>query len=134
MTVTSRCRVTQRVRDKDFQCVLAAGHWGPCKLDLSNTVEYVRSLTENFDIELDDLHKECERLTEELRQERLGGGPVFRAAMEWWRMHRPVTWDVVQHLANPSINCVTPTEKALAEAVAARFAAITTQMQAEMRK
>jgi len=40
------------------------------------------------------------------------------AAIEWWRMKKPMSFSFEDHLANPTVNCVAEQEKALAQAVA----------------
>jgi len=44
---------------------------------------------------------------------------VEEAAYLWWLLRRPVRWFEPEHVDNPGINCIGPTERALAEAVAA---------------
>lgn len=52
------------------------------------------------------------RTTEDLWQQ------VSRAALRWWKAHRPVGWTTDQHLAEPTVNCVGPNEHKLATEVA----------------
>lgn len=40
-----------------------------------------------------------------------------QAAYDWWKENRPVGWRESKHMDNPTINCVGPIEKKLAEAV-----------------
>lgn len=47
---------------------------------------------------------------------------VLLAARRWWESRRPVAWTLGEHLANPEVNCVTPSEKALAKAVGSKAA------------
>lgn len=42
---------------------------------------------------------------------------VVRAAHQWWLGKRPVIWDSVLHVCNPSVNCISEREDALAIAV-----------------
>ncbi|KVP17041.1 hypothetical protein [Burkholderia ubonensis] len=44
---------------------------------------------------------------------------VLQAALSWWEAHRPVAFDLRQHLDNPTVNMSTATDQALASAVAA---------------
>lgn len=44
---------------------------------------------------------------------------VADSAVAWWAMKRPLQWSKDQHLKNPTINCETDYEKALAKKVAA---------------
>ncbi|KVP75199.1 hypothetical protein WJ96_05430 [Burkholderia ubonensis] len=44
---------------------------------------------------------------------------VLQAALSWWEAHRPVSFDLRQHLDNPTVNMPTKTDQALASAVAA---------------
>jgi hypothetical protein len=39
-------------------------------------------------------------------------------AWDWWRMKRPDDWTLAQHLADPTVNCVTREEELLGDAVA----------------
>lgn len=34
--------------------------------------------------------------------------------MEWWEGFRPESWDIIQHLHNPCVNCSTEREQKLA--------------------
>lgn len=43
---------------------------------------------------------------------------IVRAAHAWWMSRRPVGWMREQHIENPTVNCTTDAEKALAEMVA----------------
>jgi len=43
---------------------------------------------------------------------------VSRAAISWWRSHRPTDVSEVKHLANPEMNMLTPAQRRLAKAVA----------------
>ena len=43
---------------------------------------------------------------------------LYEAALAWWENKRPVGWTPSEHLANPSVNCVGPAERALAAALA----------------
>jgi len=43
---------------------------------------------------------------------------VITQAVLWWEDHRPLNQNEKQHLENPEVNCITETEKRLAEAVA----------------
>ena len=42
---------------------------------------------------------------------------VVEAAEAWWLAHRPLEWDEEQHRATPRVNCATPTQVALADAI-----------------
>lgn len=42
---------------------------------------------------------------------------VLRAAIKWWEMHRPLSFNIAEHHANPTINTTTDAEKKLARAV-----------------
>lgn len=44
--------------------------------------------------------------------------PLEKAALVWWRDHRPCSFDEAEHLKNPTINTTTDTEKRLARSVA----------------
>jgi len=44
-------------------------------------------------------------------------GTVGNAAVRWWTSNRPVRMSRKKHLENPTINCATEQEKALAFAV-----------------
>lgn len=44
---------------------------------------------------------------------------VLAAALAWWRMHRPLAYSEAEHIANPTINTTSESEKKLARAVAA---------------
>jgi hypothetical protein len=45
--------------------------------------------------------------------------PLERAAVKWWRLHRPFSFGLREHLANPTINAgYTPASSDLAKAVA----------------
>ena len=44
---------------------------------------------------------------------------VCRAACAWWDEKRPAGWSLEKHVADPTVNCSTGTEKELAIAVAA---------------
>ena len=46
------------------------------------------------------------------------GGNVIVKAIKWWKMHRPCGWTQAQHLANPTVNTCTDSEKALALSIA----------------
>lgn len=41
-----------------------------------------------------------------------------RAAIAWWHGKRPVNWNLYDHLANPTVNCTSDRERALALAIA----------------
>lgn len=41
-----------------------------------------------------------------------------KAALQWWRQHRPLAFSEEDHLENPQINVATDVEKTLALAVA----------------
>lgn len=43
---------------------------------------------------------------------------VIELAYKWWCGKRPLGWTEIHHLSLPSINCVTPAEIFLANAVA----------------
>lgn len=43
---------------------------------------------------------------------------VVDAAEVWWKGNRPARYRLTQHLKNPAINCHSPAERALAEAMA----------------
>lgn len=47
---------------------------------------------------------------------------VADAAEVWWRSKKPIAWKRRKHFSNPTINCTTENEQALAKAVAARVA------------
>ena len=42
----------------------------------------------------------------------------FEASIRWWESKRPVGWSEDQHLAEPTVDCASPAEQALARAVA----------------
>jgi len=44
---------------------------------------------------------------------------VIDNAVRWWLNHRPLSFNELDHIKNPSINCTTETEKILARSVAA---------------
>lgn len=43
---------------------------------------------------------------------------VVVEAVRWWKNRKPVFFTEEEHLENPKINCMTETEKRLAESVA----------------
>lgn len=43
---------------------------------------------------------------------------VVRAAIRWWRNHRPMSYDQAEHLRSPAVNTKNDVEKSLARAVA----------------
>jgi hypothetical protein len=43
---------------------------------------------------------------------------VEREAVRWWRSKRPIAWSETRHLANPTVNTCTDSEKRLATHVA----------------
>jgi hypothetical protein len=43
---------------------------------------------------------------------------VILSAYRWWLARRPFRWTELQHLENPRINTINPTEVDLADAVA----------------
>lgn len=45
---------------------------------------------------------------------------VMAAALRWWQMHRPISWNYRKHAENPTVNMTTPSEHRLALAVAKR--------------
>jgi hypothetical protein len=44
--------------------------------------------------------------------------PLERAALQWWRSHRPCAFSELEHMKNPTINLATDTDKRLARVVA----------------
>jgi hypothetical protein len=45
--------------------------------------------------------------------------PVERAALAWWRAHKPTDWSREEHLKHPAVNCgMTKWDHRLALAVA----------------
>lgn len=44
---------------------------------------------------------------------------IIKAAINWWKMFRPVDWGEDMHVKNPRINMNSTSEMALGEAVAA---------------
>lgn len=43
---------------------------------------------------------------------------VYQAARLWWKSHRPTQWSEAQHLAQPTVNCTSASERRLASSVA----------------
>ncbi|MBI4695500.1 MAG: hypothetical protein HY749_15900 [Gammaproteobacteria bacterium] len=43
---------------------------------------------------------------------------IEAAARHWWEQQRPVGWTIEQHLEHPRVNTTSPSESALAIAVA----------------
>jgi hypothetical protein len=35
---------------------------------------------------------------------------IEKAALHWWRMHRPIGWNYRRHVESPTVNCTTPDE------------------------
>lgn len=69
-----------------------------------------------------DIHREiaCLKACKGVSTEALEAGVVvglIDAANAWWTGRRPVSWSYEQHMENPTINAVTPTEKSLALAI-----------------
>jgi hypothetical protein len=44
---------------------------------------------------------------------------ILTHAIAWWEAQRPRDWTLMDHLADPAVNCRTPREQELASAVAA---------------
>ena len=42
---------------------------------------------------------------------------IITEAIRWWKRKKSIEWNEVFHLKNPKINCVTESEKRLAESV-----------------
>jgi hypothetical protein len=42
----------------------------------------------------------------------------FAESIRWWESKRPADWSEDQHLAEPTVNCSSSAEQALAQAVA----------------
>jgi hypothetical protein len=54
-----------------------------------------------------------------LDKQRAASDSLLREALSWWEGHRPVGWDLRQHLDNPTVNAhSTERDAALAQAVA----------------
>jgi hypothetical protein len=54
----------------------------------------------------------------------VGALAVAAAAYEWWTMRRPASFSEADHQANPTINTVTDSERALALAVAGTLVSV----------
>mgnify|MGYP001587229102 CR=1 FL=1 len=48
---------------------------------------------------------------------RLAERKVITEAIKWWKRKKHSEWNEILHLKNPKINCVTESEKRLAESV-----------------
>lgn len=48
----------------------------------------------------------------------IDASPLEKAALAWWRSHRPCSFSETEHLKNPTINLPNDSEKKLARSVA----------------
>lgn len=54
-----------------------------------------------------------------LEKQRQALSELQAATLAWWEGHRPVGWDLREHLNNPDVNTTSTRDRLLAQAVAA---------------